>query len=130
RYGFKAGTEKILSAMFDASTYIELHRLPELMCGFTRRFGEGPTLYPVACSPQAWSAAAVFYLLQASVGLTISGEGVAFTRPVLPPFLDWLEIKNLRTGEGEMDLLLRRHDRDATVNVLRRTGKSAITVYR
>jgi len=30
-------------------------RMPELICGFTRRPGEGPTLYPSACAPQSWS---------------------------------------------------------------------------
>jgi len=42
------------------SSMVDLHRLPELFCGIDRRAGEGPTLYPVACSPQAWAAAAPF----------------------------------------------------------------------
>ncbi|HET6756517.1 MAG TPA: amylo-alpha-1,6-glucosidase, partial [Burkholderiales bacterium] len=130
RYGLQSGAERILSAMFDASTFIELNRLPELICGFSRRLGEGPTLYPVACSPQAWAAGAVFYLLQACLGLSLGREGIVFKRPTLPPFLDWLEIRNLRTGKSEMDLLLRRHDTDVTVNVLERRGDAAITVYR
>ncbi|MGH8718588.1 MAG: amylo-alpha-1,6-glucosidase [Burkholderiales bacterium] len=130
RYGLQSGAERILSAMFDASTFIELNRLPELICGFSRRVGEGPTLYPVACSPQAWAAGAVFYLLQACLGLSLGREGIVFKRPTLPPFLDWLEIRNLRTGKSEMDLLLRRHDKDVTVNVLDRRGDAAITVYR
>ena len=57
-YGFKQGALKILCGLFDASLYLELHRLPELLCGFSRRPGEGPTLYPVACSPQTWSSVA------------------------------------------------------------------------
>ncbi|MGH8728856.1 MAG: amylo-alpha-1,6-glucosidase [Burkholderiales bacterium] len=130
RYGFKTSVEKILTAMFEASTFIELNRLPELICGFSRRTGEGPTLYPVACSPQAWSAAAVFYLLQACLGLSVTSKSVAFRLPTLPPFLDWLTIKNLRAGDSYMDLLLRRHDEDVTVNVLRRRGDASITVYR
>ena len=48
--------------------FVDLHRLPELFCGFPRRPGEGPTLYPVACAPQAWAAGAVFMLLQAALG--------------------------------------------------------------
>ena len=38
--------------------------MPELFCGFTRRQGEAPTQYPVACSPQAWAAAAPLLLLR------------------------------------------------------------------
>ena len=70
-YGFKQGALKILSGLFDASLFLELHRLPELLCGFSRRPGEGPTLYPVACSPQTWSSVAVFLLLQSCLGLRI-----------------------------------------------------------
>ncbi len=46
-----------------------LRRLPELLCGFQRRRGRGPTLYPVACSPQAWASGALLLMLQASLGL-------------------------------------------------------------
>ena len=51
------------------ASVINLH-LPELFCGVDRRVGQGPTLYPVACSPQAWAAGAVFMLLQACLGIT------------------------------------------------------------
>src|SRR5712664_3796563 len=71
RYGLKEGVLQILSALYDAALWMELTRLPELFCGLPRRAGEGPTLYPVACSPQAWSCAAVYLLLQAALGLRI-----------------------------------------------------------
>jgi len=48
RYGRRELAAKVLSGMFDVSTYVELQRLPELFCGFVRRPGKGPTLYPVA----------------------------------------------------------------------------------
>src|SRR6185437_2418701 len=59
---------KIMLALLDVSSVMELHRLPELFCGLERRIGEGPTLYPVACSPQAWAAAAPFLLIQSCLG--------------------------------------------------------------
>ena len=48
-----------------------------------------PTLYPVACSPQAWASAAVFLLLQAALGLEVNAPQrlVRFTRARLPPYL-------------------------------------------
>ena len=55
RYGFKDHASQILKGLFEASLFVE-YRLPELFCGFYRREGEGPVPYPVACSPQAWSA--------------------------------------------------------------------------
>ena len=88
---------------------MDLYRLPELCCGFVRRHGEGPTLYPVACSPQAWAAASVYSLLQACLGVWFAAGSprVAFTAPVLPEFLDRLEIRNLAVGEGRVDVAAR-----------------------
>src|SRR5690606_1979762 len=71
RYGFKEQAGRVLEALFHASMYLELRRLPELLCGFTRRRSHGPTLYPVACAPQAWAAAAPLALVQACLGLSI-----------------------------------------------------------
>jgi hypothetical protein len=51
KYGFKKRAGQMFMALLDLSSLVELHRLPELFCGVDRRLGEGPTLYPVACSP-------------------------------------------------------------------------------
>ena len=64
-YGLRRAENKalavdILTGLFDASSFLEAHRLPELFCGFAKRNGMAPTLYPVACAPQAWAAGAVF----------------------------------------------------------------------
>ena len=69
RYGHKKGISSILDALVRATTYMDQRRLPELFCGFRRRMGRGPTLYPAACSPQAWASGAPFLLLQAMLGL-------------------------------------------------------------
>jgi glycogen debranching enzyme len=124
RYGFKDKAEKILSALFDAAKFIELNRLPELVCGFSRRAGAGPTLYPVACSPQAWSAAAVFYLMQACLGLAFTRSGVEFHGPLLPRALDWVQIRNLRVGASEIDVEIRGGE----VRILRNSGDAKIGV--
>ena len=58
RYGFKDAINRVFKGMFDAASYMDLRRLPELFCGFQRGRERGPTLYPVACSPQAWAAGA------------------------------------------------------------------------
>ncbi len=129
-YGFKQGALKILSGLFDASQFLELHRLPELFCGFSRRPGEGPTLYPVACSPQTWSSVAVFLLLQSCLGLRIDAPHacLTFSQPVLPPFLEHIEIKNLRIGDATVDLSLEGHAKDVGINILRREGRVEIVV--
>ena len=129
-YGFKHGALKILSGLFDASRFLDLHRLPELLCGFSRRPGEGPTLYPVACSPQTWSSVALFLLLQSCLGLRIEAPlaRLSFSQPVLPPFLEHIEIKNLRIGDATVDLSLERDAKDVGINVLRREGRVEIVV--
>jgi glycogen debranching enzyme len=120
----------ILSAQLDASTYFESARLPELFCGFRRREGKAPTSYPVACSPQAWAAAAVFAMLQACTGLTIdAGAGqVAFRYPRLPPSLERVSIRNLIVGEGCVDLTLYRYSGTVGLNVDRRSGNLDVAV--
>jgi glycogen debranching enzyme len=124
RYGFKDQALAIFTGLFQASTTMDLYRLPELFCGFPRLPGQGPTQYPVACSPQAWASGAPFHLLQALLGLTFYGEKpqLRIYRPLLPDYLDWLQIKNLRVGNAVLDLGFSRHDRDVAVNVLRKEG--------
>jgi glycogen debranching enzyme len=132
RYGLKEGVAHITAGLFDASLYLDLHRMPELFCGFPRRPGEGPTLYPVACAPQAWSAASVFLLLQACLGLTIQAAGsqLCFSYPLLPEFLRDVQVRNLRVGQGRVDLLLLRHGQDVGINVIRREGDVHIVMVK
>jgi glycogen debranching enzyme len=124
RYGFKNLAGKILLALMDVSSMLELHRLPELFCGLDRREGEGPTLYPVACSPQAWAAAASFMLIEACLGLTIQGveNRVIFNRPSLPEGIPQLSIRGLRIGNATADLLFERQIDNVRVQVLEKQG--------
>ena len=137
-YGYKQGAMNILTGLFDASLFIELHRLPELFCGFTRRPGESPTRYPTACSPQAWAAGAGFMLLQACLGLHIDAPRrlVSFHRPVLPPFLERVEIRNLSVGTSSSDPLAEPPRRNLLGGTSRRNlsaelpvGTFVVTVY-
>ena len=130
RYGFTEAAMQIFSGLFDASLEFDQHRLPELFCGFARRAGEGPTLYPVACSPQAWAAAAVFGMLQACLGLEIDApRGVlSFHAPRLPPYIDWLRVRDLRVGASSVDLLLQRYHNNVGVEVTGRSGPVEVRV--
>jgi len=123
RYDFKDDANRIFAGLFQASVFVEF-RLPELFCGFEKQNGGGPVPYPVACSPQAWSAAAVFSLLSAVLGLKIDGAAsrLSFVRPALPDFLDEIEINNLKVGAGAVDLLIHRRAQSATIEIRRRSG--------
>lgn len=130
RYGHKQAVAEIFGALFDASQHMDLHRLPELYCGFDRRPGEGPTLYPVACNPQAWAAATVFSLFESCLGLRIDGgKGcVHFDRPTLPAGLQSVTIRNLELPAGSVDFMAQRHDGEVAIAVLRRSGDVRIFV--
>jgi hypothetical protein len=129
RYGLTREVLTLVQGLFEAAMYFELHRMPELFCGFSREPGEGPVLYPLACAPLSWAAASAFLLLQSSLGLRIDGvAGRISLRPALPPFLNDLEIRNLRVGAASLDLHLTRHGDDANVKVVRRAGDVEILV--
>ena len=132
RYHLHDLVRRAFEAMFAASQFVELHRLPELFCGFLRRPGEGPTLYPIACAPQAWASGALFLMLQACLGLEIDGarNEVAFRHPVMPEALPSLRIINLAVGDGSVDLLLENHPHDVGVTVLRRRGQVSVIVVK
>jgi glycogen debranching enzyme len=106
--------------------------MPELLCGFTRRPGSDPTLYPVACAPQSWAAGAAYMLLAASLGLTIDApeRRVRFAYSRMPPFLDRVWIENLRVGEAIVDLALRRRGEDVGLNVTRRQGVVEVVIVK
>jgi glycogen debranching enzyme len=130
RYGYTDGALELMSGLFSASTFFELHRLPELFCGFDRLPGQGPTLYPVACSPQAWASGAVFMLLQACLGMRFSPRApqVSFDHPRLPAYINRVWIKGLRCGAARLDLAIRRHGTDVALHIERREGDIGVAV--
>jgi glycogen debranching enzyme len=130
RYGLMAHARRVFSALFDISLFVALHRMPELICGFGRRAGEAPTLYPVACAPQSWAAAAAPSLLQSLLGLSIDAprRQVRFDRPVLPESLQLLRIRNLRVADATIDLELRRVHEDVGVDLVRRDGDVEVLI--
>ena len=118
--------------MFEASHNFELRRMPELFCGFARRPGEGPTLYPVACAPQAWAAGAVFLLLQACLGLEIDTprRRIVLDRPALPACLHRLTLRDLVVGDARLDLAFVRRDDDVSIQLERREGNVEVAVIK
>jgi glycogen debranching enzyme len=130
RYGLKHSVEQVFKALFDAATYMDLRRLPELFCGFRREKGRGPTLYPVACAPQAWASATPFTLLEAALGLEFDarrGE-IRLRNPRLPAFLNEVIIRDLRLGSSSVDLRVRRHGDDVSLEVMRTRGRIQVSI--
>jgi len=130
RYGLKHAVENVFKGLFDAATYMDLRRLPELFCGFRREKERGPTLYPVACAPQAWASATPFTLLEAALGLEFDvqrGE-IRLRNPRLPAFLNEVILRELQLGPSSVDLRVRRHGDDVSLEVLRTRGQIQVSI--
>jgi glycogen debranching enzyme len=131
RYKHMDAVSRVLGGLFDLAIFTDLHRLPELFCGFARRKGKGPTLYPVACSPQAWASGAAFLLLQAAIGLRVDAarRQVLLLHPMLPESVPEVFIRNLRVDQGtKVDLVLRRQRDAVGLEVSRREGDVEVLV--
>jgi glycogen debranching enzyme len=130
RYERKRAIETLFTGLFGAATYMDQRRLPELFCGFARQRGHGPTLYPVACSPQAWASATPFTLLEASLGLEFDpakGE-IRLRNPRLPEFLDEVMLRNLRLCSSSVDLRVRRHGDTVSLDTPRISGDIRVSI--
>jgi glycogen debranching enzyme len=130
RYGFREGVTRIVDGLHEASCHVEMNRLPELFCGFHRRpETTGPTLYPVACSPQAWAAGSVFMLVQACLGLNIDGvaKRIQFANPTLPSNVDEIQVRRLRIGDAQIDFAARRFGKRVQIEVSQKSGELEVT---
>lgn len=128
RYGFRREAVRVFEGLFDASTHIDMRRLPELFCGFGRHRSHGPTHYPVACSPQAWAAGAPLSLIQTCLGLRFDPAAgqIIFQQPMLPEFMDEVTLRGLSLPNGSVDVSLRRAGQEVVAHVLERTGEVSI----
>jgi glycogen debranching enzyme len=130
KYGLKTEVNKIATALFDASLFIEGQRLPELYCGFKRRVGEPPTDYPVACSPQTWSVASCFMIIQALLGIEIDAfeNVIRFHKPTLPDFIDSLVIKNLKFKKDNLDIQFIRTKENVSIGILNKDSSIRLEI--
>lgn len=130
RYGQKRAAAAIFEGLFDAAAHMEMMRFPELFCGFPRRRGTAPVLYPVACAPQAWASVVPFALLQACLGLDMCFEKreICFTNPQLPKFLEEIAINGLALGDASVNLRLRRRGANTEVAIVSKRGDVSIKI--
>jgi len=130
RYGLTHSVAHLFKGLFDAASYMDLRRLPELFCGFQRERRRGPVLYPVACAPQAWASATPFSLLEAALGLEFDaarGE-IRLRNPRLPEFLNDVILRDLQLGASSVDLRVRRHGDEVSLEVLRTRGEIQVSI--
>ncbi len=123
----------VFIGLFDAARHTHYRRLPELFCGFRKeegKDGDPPVRYPVACSPQAWASATMYSLIQSMLNLVPDAvnKRLYIKSPTLPPFLNYLQIANLRVGDAIVDLDFRRTNQIVTVDVHNRQGDLDILI--
>jgi glycogen debranching enzyme len=130
RYGHKSRISLIFEGLVRATTYMDERRLPELFCGFRRRPGRGPTVYPLACSPQAWASGAPFSILQAMLGLEFdhATRRIALINPIVPDFVGDITIRNLHLGDATADFAVRQDGGAISLQVLRATARLQVSV--
>jgi glycogen debranching enzyme len=102
RYGLRDYMHRLCSAQFKAAALFDFYRLPELFSGHARDAAHPfPANYPNANSPQAWSASAVFAMVQAMLGLyPYAPLNILMVDPHLPDWLPELTIRDLRVGDS------------------------------
>jgi glycogen debranching enzyme len=131
RAGRHDAADRVASRIFEAAQRSPDFRLPELFCGFDRGLADVPVPYPVACSPQAWSAATSLSLLQTMLGMRADAarDVLELDRPHLPAWLGKVTVHELRVGERTVDLLFHRWRGNTTsAEVLRRDGPLQLVI--
>jgi glycogen debranching enzyme len=132
RSGYRWEAAALLETFFDAASFMDFQRLPELFCGFTRHAGQEPVRYPVACLPQAWASSAPFALLVALLGIETDAvkQRLVLRHPILPGFIDTLEIRRLAVGNQHVDLRLVRYPEDVGVTASNMTAPIDVVVVK
>jgi glycogen debranching enzyme len=118
--GFRRRAARICSDLYDAALHFRDYRLPELFCGIQRKPYNVTVEYPVSCSPQAWASGSMLLMLSSLLGLrpNASSAELNIADPVLPPFLDWLQVRNLVIGKSRVRLDFSRREGRTFCNVV------------
>ena len=123
RYGFHEEASRVARDIFEAASFFDSYRLPELYAGLSREPGTFPVQYLGANIPQAWAAGCVFHLLQAILGLQANAPaGRLYVAPTLPRWLPEIQLSQLKVGDSVLHLRFWREGSDSRWEVLDRQG--------
>jgi glycogen debranching enzyme len=127
-YGFREEVKQIFTALYQAALNFRDYRLPELFCGVQRHEYDEPVHYPVSCSPQAWASGTFFLLLTSVLGIrpSASRKELNIVNPILPDWLDFLKIRNLRIGNSRVALDFTRQGQRTFCNVVDVSGEKLL----
>jgi glycogen debranching enzyme len=130
RYGFHQQAERVIGGMLAAASQFRDYRLPEVFVGFDRSYASSPVQYPVACNPQAWAAGTVPSMLTSVLGLQPDAfaHRLRIRKPHLPAQLSWVELRDLRVGDAQVNLRYERSGATTLVAVTKRRGDLDVTI--
>jgi len=130
KYGFVMETQQVHEAMIDASRYFEYFRWPEVYCGVTRQTAGVLARQPDASRPQAWSAGAIFLLLQTWLGIAPR----AFSRhvditPVMPRNVSEIVIRDMAILGSHLSLRLVKEGNALLLEIADNPGNLDIMIH-
>jgi glycogen debranching enzyme len=127
-YDFRDEVKEIFTSLYQAALNFRDYRLPELFCGVQRHEYDEPVHYPVSCSPQAWASGSFFLLLTSLLGIrpSASRKELNIVNPVIPDWLSFLRIRNLRIGDSRVSLEFSRQGERSFCNVVDVTGEKLL----
>ncbi|MDN5348473.1 MAG: hypothetical protein PWP65_2038 [Clostridia bacterium] len=128
RYNYLEELTRLAEALFAASLFFPYNRWPELFCGFTRRGLAGPVRYPIACDPQAWAVGSLYSLTRSLLGLNCEGGTLYINQPLLLPGTNEIEVRDLRVGNGKVDLAFGRDQGGTFCRVLKKEGGVRVVI--
>jgi glycogen debranching enzyme len=104
QYGFAAEAERTARALVEASIDFPMHRPPEVFCGHKRTPGEPPREYFNTCTPQLWSAAAMFACVSSILGLEADPRrNVLRVAPIATGLWNRIEVTGLHFAGRRLD---------------------------
>lgn len=131
RYGFDQEAVRLFEGLVKAAAHFKAYQLPELFAGFSQKEYDLPIPYPDANHPQAWAAGAIPYMIETSLGLVPEAfeRRLRIIRPMLPEFLDEIEVHRLRVRDAQIDLRFERTPEGSVrVSILRLKGQLKVLV--
>jgi glycogen debranching enzyme len=124
RYGEDAAALRVTAATLDAARGFRIGRLPEFIAGVQRLPGDAPTHTPRADPLQAWSAAAMPFMVSELLGLQADGfaRRLHIRRPLLPDGVDTLALHRISVGDATVSVGFTRHADGASASVIANEG--------
>jgi glycogen debranching enzyme len=111
QYGFAEESERLARSLIEASIDFPLHRPPELFCGDVREPGAAPREYWNTCTPQLWSAAAMFACVTSILGLEADPRRKSLRiSPVKTEMWNRIEVSGLHFAGQRVDFTVEGSD--------------------